>query len=290
MNFFLRFRNLDRRIIYIFIAAAVVIPMFKPIGFKMVPGEYVRGLYSFVDALPKGTRVFLSFDYDPAAQPELHPAAIALLVHLFKKELRPVCGANWVMGGELADSAITAAVEKIHGQGGESAKREIISGRDYANLGYKPGGIIQVKRIVADFLGPFPVDCKGVSTANMEIFRNSDARRFAFSDFGLVVSFMSGNKGIEDYIYVSGDHKRPMATACSSVTIPHVYTYMQTGQLIGMIGGMPGAAEYETLIGMPGTATAGMDSQSMCHLVIIGFILLGNLVFLAERRIGGRQA
>ena len=43
------------------------------------------------------------------------------------------------------------------------------------------------------------------------------------------------------------------------------------------MGGMKGAAEYELLVNAPGAAVQGMDAQSLGHIVILVFIILGNL-------------
>jgi hypothetical protein len=45
--------------------------------------------------------------------------------------------------------------------------------------------------------------------------------------------------------------------------------YISSGQVVGRILGMKGAAEYETIMKKPGTATAGMDGQSFAHALII---------------------
>ena len=47
---------------------------------------------------------------------------------------------------------------------------------------------------------------------------------------------------------------------------------------------MPGAAEYEELIGVKGIGTSGMDAQSVAHFVIVLFIFLGNLGYFIERK------
>jgi hypothetical protein len=72
--------------------------------------------------------------------------------------------------------------------------------------------------------------------------------------------------------------------------------------MLSLLGGLKGAAEYETLIGehypelkeRSQIATRGMDVQSIVHLIIIGFIILGNIVYLISRsertRAGGRLA
>ena len=53
-----------------------------------------------------------------------------------------------------------------------------------------------------------------------------------------------------------------------------------------MIGGLAGAAEYEKLVEIPGSATAGMRTQSIAHLIIVAFILIGNAAYFASRRRG----
>ena len=41
------------------------------------------------------------------------------------------------------------------------------------------------------------------------------------------------------------------------------------------------AAEYETLVGRQDKATAGMSAQSMAHLIIVAFIIFGNVAFFS---------
>ena len=53
---------------------------------------------------------------------------------------------------------------------------------------------------------------------------------------------------------------------------------------LGLIGGLKAAAEYEELIGRVAMASRGMDSQSLIHLAIIGFVLVGNVGYFAMRR------
>ncbi|MBI3038663.1 hypothetical protein HYY75_06400 [bacterium] len=289
MNFLIKLKDIDRRVIFVFVAVSVCLPMLLKLDFMVVPGKNVKSLYDFIEGLPPGTRTFLSFDFDPASMPELHPAAVAVLVHMFRRGLKPICGANWPVGGEMAKTALASATQifqetqarKKLPDNGEKQKLE--KTRDFVNLGYKPGGVVLIKRLVTDFLGPYPTDQDGVPTAGMDIFRNPDGRKFSISDVKLIVSFTAGTGGIEAFINVAGDLKCTMGAACTSVNIPRFYTYLQTKQLIGMTGGLPGAAEYEKLVGHLGPARKGMAPQTIGHLVIIGFIIIGNIAYLAEK-------
>ncbi len=49
------------------------------------------------------------------------------------------------------------------------------------------------------------------------------------------------------------------------------------------MGGLAGAAEYEMIVDRRARATKGMEAQSIAHLLIIIFIILGNIGFLVER-------
>ena len=51
-----------------------------------------------------------------------------------------------------------------------------------------------------------------------------------------------------------------------------------------MVNGLNGAAEYEQLLGVFSKATRASNSSSLGHLLIIGFIILGNIAMLLERR------
>jgi len=54
---------------------------------------------------------------------------------------------------------------------------------------------------------------------------------------------------------------------------------LKTGQIVGIIPGLKGAAEYEKLIDQPGEAVRGMNIQSIVHLLIVIFVLIGNVGF-----------
>lgn len=293
MDIFLKLKNLDRRWVYLCVALSVILPMIFKFELPIYPGAAVKGIYNKIESLEPGSRVFLSFDFDPAAEPELGPGAIAIFVQMFRRNIKPVIGCNWPVGSEIAEQCLTKAKE-IHlatydeylakGKLVPDCVKEPISGRDYVNLGYKPGGIIHVKNLCTDFMGPYPQDREGTPTNNMSIFKTASGRKFSMSDIELIISYTAGTNGIEAFISNEIFHKRPMAAGCTSVNIPRFTTYLQTGQLVGMIGGLPGAAEYESLVGHKGEGRAGMSPQSIAHLVIMIFIILGNLAFIAENR------
>ena len=62
------------------------------------------------------------------------------------------------------------------------------------------------------------------------------------------------------------------------------YPFLQSGQVFGILGGLKGASEYERLTKREGEATEGMSIQTVAHLVVIAFILIGNIGFFMSKK------
>jgi hypothetical protein len=75
-----------------------------------------------------------------------------------------------------------------------------------------------------------------------------------------------------------------MVGGTTGVTAPEMYPYYQSKQLLGLLEGLKGAAEYEKLLGYKGSATKGMDAQSTGHWMMVVFIVLGNVLYFARGR------
>jgi hypothetical protein len=65
-----------------------------------------------------------------------------------------------------------------------------------------------------------------------------------------------------------------------------MYQYYSAHQISGIIGGLQGASEYETLVEKPGAATLGMPAQSSAHVLLILLLIIGNIGFILTKRRG----
>ena len=105
-----------------------------------------------------------------------------------------------------------------------------------------------------------------------------------FEDFDFLFSASAGYPGTTEWVQFAADPTDvPMSTGTTSIQVNDVIAYVNSGQVKGILAGMPGAAEYEELIGVPGIGTSGMDAQSVAHLVIVLFIVIGNIGYFIER-------
>lgn len=273
MGFIRWLANIDRRIIFLTIGLAVTIPLLVPLGMPVKVTSQAKAIYDTVEKLPPGSFVLVSFDYDPAAAPEVHPMAISFIRHCFLKKHRVIIMALWPQGAQLAVNAVAELAREFNLQ----------YGVDYVNLGYKVGGPVVIKGIGTSFADVFPADMDGRPITSLPLM--SDCR--TLSDVALVMDLSAGDPGIPAWVMVANAlFHRPIAGGCTAVSAPQFYPYLQTKQMIGLLGGLKGAAEYESLTAYAGAATRRMDSQSVAHLVIIIFIIFANISYFILRRAG----
>jgi len=269
--------NMDRRIIFILIALSVIIPVLFSLTFpNPVGAEPSRDMYEYVDAMPEGSDVLLSFDYDPSTMPELQPMAIAIVTHLMSKNINVICMALWPQGASLGQEVMSGVADSL----GK------VQYEDWCNLGYKSGAGIMIVRLGSSMSAVFPTDRDNLPYIEIPMLEQiSD-----LTDFDLIISLSAGDPGVPAWVMMAGDRFGvPIGGGCTAVSAPQFYTYLQTGQMVGLLGGLKGAADYETLVGIQdGTAVEGMAPQSVAHLVIMGFIIIGNLAYFSQKKKGGR--
>lgn len=266
-----RLLSIDRRIIFVFVLLGVVIPLLIPFNLPVKPTPTVQAIHDTIEAVArKNGRVLIAFDYGPSLTAELRPMALALLRHCFRSGVK-------VVGVTLVADGVGMA-QDVFGVASKEYKREY--GRDYAFMGFKPGGGAFILNMGQDFQAALPRDNRGNDTRTMEITK--DVR--SLKDFDYVVD-IAGSSVTEIWIaYGQERYRFRMASGCTAVMAPDMFPFLQAGQLNGMMGGLAGAAEYETLVGASDAATRNMTPQSVVHLVILAFILFGNLIHFLGRR------
>lgn len=266
-----RLEKLDRRIIFLIIFIAVAGPLIIPLGLKIEVSEPVQMFYDSIENLLPGSIVLVSADYDPASMPEVYPMNEALIHHLFSKNIKIIAIGLWPQGIPLNQSAMEQAA-------GEHGKEY---GKDYINLGYKAGGIVVISALAENIPQTFPTDYSGRAAAEFEIMKNIKN----LDNIDLIASLSAGDPGVKEWVMIAqGRYRKKVSGGVTAVSAPAFYPYLNAGQLKGLIGGMKGAAEYEKLVQRSGTASRGMDAQSIAHGMIIFFIVVANIFYLIGKR------
>lgn len=277
-------KTLDRRFIFLFVGLAVILPFLLDLQFPEYPTAMVQAIYDAVEGLAPGSLVLMPFDYDPSTAPELDPMAAALVRHCLSRDLRICFMALWPEGQGMVSNLITGVVEPEFPQK--------VYGSDYVNLGYKAGGQGLINAVLLNMRSMFTTDAAGVPVDKLAIMTGVTNLK----DFRLIMNFSAGRPGSKEWIQFAGDPGRILvASGSTAVQAPLLYPYYPS-QMVGLMGGLKGAAEYEAALaaGYPRfkdsrrVATELMVPQAMAHFVIMLFIILGNVVYFAERRASKR--
>ena len=264
--------KVDRRWIFLVIGLAVLLPLFFPLGLPIRATNATQRVYDAVDDLEPNSKVLVSFEYGPSTKPEIHPMAIAILRHLFTNNQKVYVTCLWPDGQFMAEDALTEIAEQEFG---------LTYGEDYVLLGFRPGNEAVVKGLVSNLRKLYTTDARGTLVDQIPMMANVNKVK----DFDFIFSASAGYPGTIEWVQYAADPTGvPMSTGTTSIQVNDVMPYVQSGQVKGILAGMPGAAEYEALIGSPGIGTSGMDAQSIAHLVIVLFIVFGNITYFIETR------
>jgi hypothetical protein len=260
--------NVDRRVIYLLLAATIGLGMCVDWKMTMSISPPVRSLYDHIDKLKEGSTVVLSVDYDPGSEAELQPMLMAVLRHCMKKKIKVIGVANVMTGTSLGADAFKAVAKEYN------AKDE----EDYVYLGFVYAPIIL--GLGEDIVATFPLDFAQKPTKDMPIFKKVKNLK----DVSLAISFASNAMPDAWIMQAYTRYGCRVAAGVTAVQAAEYYPNLDTGQLVGLINGLKGAAEYETLVNKPERAMRGMNPQSAAHVVIIAFIVLGNIAYFVTGR------
>jgi hypothetical protein len=274
MNFWLRVRHLDRRIIFLLMALGVALPLLVKIDLPVRVTPDVKSVFDYIDSRQPGDVLLLSYDHDTGTLPEMVPMSTAILRHAFSKNLKVVGLALRAEGSAIGRQAF----RKV---GAEFGKEE---GTDYVFLGYRPELTSAILGLGTSFSRVFPQDDRGVPIDSLPLMKHVES----YADIALVISISDDDTPLYWINYGNGRYQVPVAPAVTAVMATTFFPFLNSHQVVGMIAGLKGAAEYERLNGKRDMASRGMDAQSIGHMVVILFILVGNIAYFVTR--GKKQA
>ncbi|MFP4249938.1 MAG: hypothetical protein ACLFU7_09790 [Armatimonadota bacterium] len=274
MNVWERLLELDRRWVFAGMALAVVLPIVT--GYALPQGKPAPptvAVYDYIEAIEPGEVVMVAFDYSPSSMPELHPQALAVVRHLMQRNIRVISVSLNAQGTALGREVMATIGEEVGAR----------DGVDYAHLGFKPGGSQVILGMGESIERVYPTTADGRPTATLPVMEGVET----YDDIALLVDFAAGNIPFAWIAYAGERYDQQLVTGITAVMATDLYPYLQSDQLIGLINGLKGAAEYERLMDLdpveaPGML--GMSAQSIAHLLIIVLVIVGNIAYFAAGR------
>ncbi len=286
MKWYDRITMIDRRVIYLLLTVFVIIPFFIKVTIPQKIMPQTRRLFDFIESIPPNDKVvMISFDYSPQTQPECHPMAKALLKHCFARGI-PIVGLSFEPEAPgLAVDALVSVVQEIDSLA-TNREDSLVYGIDYVYLGWKSGRIAAQLDMGEAISGVFPRDYFGNLIDSLPLMQATKN----YKNVAIVIILASADYPIDWIRYPQTRYGIKVGAGLTAVMAPQYYPFVQTGQVSGLMSGMKGAAEYEKLVldhgyaRTLGSAETGMNSQSMIHILIIVFIILGNVGYFFSRR------
>jgi len=308
-NFFERMQALDRRWIYLVVALAIILPLVIPFNSKTYVTEPSENVYKKIDSYAGKTdrAILMCFSHDASTMAELFPMEVAILRHCFERKVRVFTICFLPAAKPLMDYAINTAKEDY----------DVQSGVDYLSFGYKPYSLFLITLLGMgdDIAEAVETDDQGRKVENLEIMKEITN----YNEMNLVIDFAASAAVYSWIVYARARFGVNVAAGITAVMAADNYPYLQSGQLIGMLSGLKGAAEYEKLVDVFAmhkdengnsaprefskeiikntwiklsdienrkykTARIGMNAQTVAHVMIIVFIIIGNIGYFVSKK------
>lgn len=270
-----KMEKIDRRWIYLLVGISVIVPFIFPLTLPISITPEAQAVYDQIEVIPDSSNVMLVFDYYPSTIAECEPMTIAALHHFFKKNCKVITLSNIPLGGPSMAERVTRMMAKEY-------DKEY--GVDFVNLGYKYGYVAVLSGMGQSIEDIFPTDNSGTPLSELPLMASVKN----YKDIKFI--FEVADNATADYwvSIVQAQYGVPMVCGTTAVSAPKYYAFVASGQFLGLLGGMKGAAEYEQLVGHSATAVLGMSAQSLVHLLIIFLVILGNVSFFMGRKFKGK--
>jgi len=273
MSLLEKLHSIDRRWVYLLAWIAVLVPLANPLGLPVSIGRDSTSYYNYIEGIPDGSVIMVTFDYGISAMPELYPLTVATFHHLWGHNFKVIVVASWREGPMVMDVVLKEMKPaETYGK---------VYGEDWIELGWFAQSEVGMAALGKDIWETLPVDyIEKKPTSGFPIMQDIKTAE----DIDLLVSFETGTPGLPEWMRQWGTpYGTPMIMGCIGVMVPEVAPYLQTGQLGALIPGLTASAEYEQILKHPGLATAGVDAISMSHLLVIVLVIVGNAAYFMSK-------
>jgi len=290
MGFLTYLERIDRRIMYLLLAAVVIVPLVFPIiKQKTEITPEVTKAFRAVEKLPTEAEMrpgerkiaILSIWFGPGTMAENRPQMEALVRHFFRRGVPFGILPFDLAGTTLADNKVEQIAKEMHKE----------YGKDWIAFSWQPladqtmqGMITSVPRTLGrdkHFNAPL------TDTKRLPIMKDIRTAR----DFSMIVEITPSGTVASWIAWIGQPLKVPIVYCPTGVMVPEGYNFLDAGQIAGMLPGLMGAAKYEAVLKEEGFATRAAGSLSTSHVLIIVLIILGNIgYFMSLRQRNGAQA
>jgi len=292
-------QSIDRRWIYLVMLISLLVSLYIARPVTPVVMEPVQNLFDTVDQAKAGPGdgklILVGTTFSPSTMGESGNQLRALLRHLMLQHKRFALISVGEFQGAILGYSIAQEIADQYGYQ---------YGKDWISLGFQLNSTAFYISFPRDIPGVVGKDYTGRRLREFPIMQGIKTVR---DDIALFVDVTASASVYNWIMDVQGRHPLKIGYACTGVMTAEAYPYLDSGQLVGVLPGLKGAADYEQLVDeleqkqlATGEMTHAFDytkgqviitparklmfTQNIAHLVIILFIILGNIGLVLSRR------
>jgi hypothetical protein len=274
VSVFERMQRIDRRVMYLLLVVVIALPMFVRFRLPTAITPEVRGVYDTVEAIPRGKLAILSGDWGAGTLAESLPQTEAMMRHLFRNGV-PFAILPWALQTTTLMQNTAERLAKEYGK---------VYGRDWVNWGWKAVPMVAfLKSMAKDIPGTVKEDYRGTPLSELPAMKGVKN----IDDVGFVCHITPVGNIMLWVAFIQAVYGTPIAYAPTAVMVAQGYDPLDAKQLVGMLPGLVGGAQYETLLNDPRSGVRWSNSLSLAELLMILLIVLANVGYFASRRAGG---
>jgi len=275
-DFGTRMMAIDRRILYALLLAIILFGLLVPINLPLTMADPAKNLFAAIEAAPVDKMAFVSTAWTNSTRGENAPQMAVLLRHLMQRKIK---FALIQFGNPEAAVLAQLLAEDV------TKEFDYKYGTDWINMGFRQDMLGTLKAMRVDIPAVYRDDFferKPLST-----FPITSGLK-TIKDVGIVVEVAPSGTYKYWIQLIQGGDKVPYGLAATSVMVPELYPYLDSGQMVGMLFGLKGAAEYESLLNLPADkrqSTRFLSPLSLSLIYLFLLIFIGNLgMYLSRRR------
>jgi len=260
-----------RRALFLLMFVMLAAPLLRPLGLPLTVGSLTKGVYDMVEDLPTGSRVNMALTMTVGLWAEVEPATMAVLRHLFTKPVKIIIVSYFADAPKLIEGTLT----KVADAAKASNKRY---GEDFVNLGFVPGLETGMAAFTKDSAATTPSDIYGTPVAQLPAMSGVRSAK----DFALVIVIRDSpmDPYIRQYVTTYG---AKLVTVGVAAGLTADMPYYKAGQILGIVAGVRGGAEYELLMKSPGPGVATTDALSLGFVLLVVLAGSSNVMYAWER-------
>jgi hypothetical protein len=286
-----RLQYIDVRIVYLIFAVCAAAPLVLQLKLPVPPSKESLGLFNEIENCPKDKIVLIHSTWDVGIQGECWGQYQAVVEHLLRRGVKfIVCSIDVPTAPEMAKKAMDSREVKAI-----CKKYNRVYGVDWVQLGFTPSGsnFSTVQAMAKNFEAAYAsdyIESKPLSELPLtKKYRNIRDVQLIYA-----VGYGSDERWLS---FIRGVYGTDVAFAAAGISTSGYYPYLQSHQIVGMLAGVRGAAEYESLVHTKygqldperGMGTRLIVPQAFCHMLIIVFVVLGNIGYFTARRMAAER-